>query len=70
LVESLDHDYPERAVHLRFFRCVWRENEPRPLGCRALAWVAKEELRNYEFPAADRRLLERLQRDPAGWLCD
>src|SRR5215204_6906636 len=28
LVESLTHEYPEKTVHLRFFRCAWRENEP------------------------------------------
>ncbi|HZL43973.1 MAG TPA: (deoxy)nucleoside triphosphate pyrophosphohydrolase, partial [Verrucomicrobiae bacterium] len=33
LVEKLTHQYPEKTVHLRFFRCAWQEHEPRPLGC-------------------------------------
>src|SRR5437868_1294417 len=33
LVESLTHPYPERTVHLRFFRCVWTRHEPQRLGC-------------------------------------
>src|SRR5437870_9892110 len=33
LVESLTHQYPDRAVHLKFFRCQWLEHEPQALGC-------------------------------------
>src|SRR5712691_8259245 len=36
MVESLTHEYPEKTVHLRFFRCEWRKHEPRPLDCLAL----------------------------------
>src|SRR5438445_9702660 len=32
-IESLTHDYPEKTVLLKFFRCRWKANEPRPLGC-------------------------------------
>lgn len=60
LVESLDHDYPEKSVHLRFFQCRWLKHEPQALGCPAFAWVSPGELGNYEFPAADARLLEKL----------
>src|SRR5688572_16483148 len=35
LVESITHDYAEKTVHLRFFRCLWRRHEPRALGCSA-----------------------------------
>ena len=67
LLESVSHRYPEKAVHLRFFRCRWRKNEPRPVGCSGVAWVGKEELRNYKFPAADAKLLRRLERDAQVW---
>jgi mutator protein MutT len=67
LVESLTHDYPERRVHLRFFRCHWRRHEPRPLGCPAFVWATREELANYAFPAADARLLDKLRRSPDLW---
>ena len=66
LVESITHEYPDKSVHLRFFRCVWVANEPRPLGCAALAWIAREDLERYEFPAADARLLVTLRE--AEWL--
>src|SRR5215471_13866951 len=58
LVESLTHEYPEKTVHLRFFRCRWKENEPQPLGCCAFRWVTTFEMDDYTFPAADARLLE------------
>lgn len=67
LVESITHDYPDKSVHLRFFRCRWLSKEPQPLGCLALKWVASAELAHYEFPAADTRLLERLRTDAALW---
>jgi mutator protein MutT len=67
LVESLTHAYPEKTVHLRFYRCDWQANEPRALGCPAFRWVAPSELENYRFPAADARLLERLRSDNCLW---
>jgi len=67
LLESLTHAYPEKNVHLRFFRCRWTEHEPRLLGCAALKWVTAAELRDYAFPAADARLLQILQNTPRLW---
>jgi mutator protein MutT len=61
LVESLTHHYPERSVHLKFFLCRWLRHEPRPIHCADLAWVTREELGQYELPAADVRLLEKLR---------
>jgi mutator protein MutT len=65
--EEVTHAYPEKTVHLRFHLCRWLRGEPQPLGCAAVRWVAREELSRYEFPAADARLLERLNREQAGW---
>ncbi len=67
LIESLTHEYPEKTVNLRFFRCRWQRHEPRPLGCAAFRWVSAAELDQYNFPAADQRLLEKVQRAPALW---
>ena len=67
LIEELLHEYAEKTVRLRFFRCLWREHEPSPIDCAALAWVTAEELRRYPFPDADAQLLERLQREPDWW---
>jgi hypothetical protein len=67
LVESLTHTYPEKTVHLKFYRCRWTQHEPQPLSCPAFKWVSAAELSDYAFPAADARLLERLQRDKEIW---
>ena len=69
LLESITHDYPGKRVLLRFFRCrlAAGEPEPRPLGCAAVAWVGRAELSDYEFPAADARLLARIKTDPDLW---
>jgi mutator protein MutT len=67
LVESLTHAYPERTVHLRFFRCAWRRHEPQRLGCVDLAWINLDQLGQYEFPEADARLLEKLRASPTWW---
>ena len=67
LVESIHHDYPDKSVHLKFFRCRWLAHEPSPIGCDALAWVTAFELAQYAFPAADARLLAKLRATPALW---
>ena len=63
LVESLTHAYPEKTVHLKFYRCRWEEHEPQTLGCSAFKWVTDDELKDYAFPAADARLLDKLKDD-------
>lgn len=60
LFETMEHHYPEKSVLLKFFACRWLAHEPQALGCSALAWVSREELSCYRFPAADARLLARL----------
>ena len=67
LFESVTHAYPEKTVHLKFFVCRLQDGEPQPLGCRAVKWAGKSELADYEFPAADARLLLKLQTTPELW---
>jgi len=67
LLESVNHEYSERVVHLKFYRCRLRTGEPRPIGCQSLAWVTPFELSRYSFPAADAGLLVRLQKTPELW---
>ncbi len=62
--EEVNHPYPEKLVHLRFFICHWLSGEPRPVDCAAVAWVRRSELARYSFPPADAQLLQRLSREP------
>ena len=59
--ESVTHAYPDKTVRLEFFVCRRLDGEPEPLGCAALRWITRTELADYEFPAADARLLEKLK---------
>lgn len=68
LIESIAHEYVEKTVHLRFFRCVWKRHEPQALGCPAYQWVSATELTRYNFPAADARLLALLGTNDHWWL--
>ena len=67
LIETVEHEYPEKRVRLKFFRCAWRANEPQALGCPAFAWVTREQLAAYDFPAADAQLLEHLRTTNEWW---
>ncbi len=67
IVESIIHDYPEKSVHLKFFQCEWISNEPQPHDCQDLAWITREQLGDYEFPAADARLLDKLRNSTDLW---
>ncbi|MGO8763856.1 MAG: 8-oxo-dGTP diphosphatase MutT [Limisphaerales bacterium] len=61
LFEEVTHEYPGKPVHLKFYICRLVSGEPKALECAALRWVRREELADYDFPAADARLLEKLR---------
>ena len=64
---SVTHAYPEKTVHLRFYRCAWRKHEPRVLGCHAFAWATASQLSQYPFPPADETLLQKLRASAELW---
>jgi 8-oxo-dGTP diphosphatase len=68
LLESIRHDYPEKSVHLKFFRCVLLKGEPSPIGCEAVAWITSAQLAEYAFPEADLRLLGKLRSTTQLWI--
>ena len=61
LFEEITHTYAEETVRLKFFLCELLTGEPRPLSCAAIRWIGKSELADYQFPAADARLLDKLR---------
>lgn len=67
LLDSVTHAYPEKKVHLQFYRCRCPEGEPRAIGCHALAWIRPHELDQFAFPAADAHLLQKLRENLALW---
>jgi len=61
LIETVEWTYPEKSVRLLFFRCALR-GEPCPQERQEISWVEAAQLQEYQFPAADLRLIERLAR--------
>ena len=57
-VARVDHAYSHFEVTLHAFQCRYLSGAPVARGCSAFAWVEPEELDDYAFPAANRRILE------------
>jgi 8-oxo-dGTP diphosphatase len=66
-LESVAHAYPDRTVHLEFFRCRLTGGQPEARGCSAFKWIGVSELDDHDFPPADQRLLGRLRASPELW---
>lgn len=60
MFEEIAHDYPEKSIHIKFFVCRLLTGEPLPLDCAAVKWISRDGLAAHEFPAADARLLAKL----------
>ena len=60
LVETVRWEYPDRHVVLRFYECHLESGTIEPREGQAMAWVEPARLVDYDFPPADRALLDRL----------
>lgn len=58
LITELIHHYRERSVHLYFMACRWVSGKPQALDCADWVWASPEEFKNYEFPDADREVVD------------
>lgn len=70
LLHEEDHDYPEKRVRIRFFKCSLASGEPQALGCATFRWVLSSDLLHYTFPEADQALLEHLLEHPEWWVSE
>lgn len=59
-LETIRYAYPDRRLELRFYSCSLVGGEPKPLEVQDFRWVNPGELIYYQFPKADRDLVERL----------
>jgi mutator protein MutT len=62
LFRVIRHDYPEKRVELHFFLCSIETGLERPLGCADLRWMTPAEMARFDFPPADRPVIESLQK--------
>jgi 8-oxo-dGTP diphosphatase len=60
LVETVRWEYPDRTVVLHFYDCRVESGAVESREGQAMAWVEPGDLGRYEFPPADRALIERL----------
>ena len=56
------YQYPEKTVELHFFRCGIESGQATAVDCAEIRWVWPHELEDFEFPPADRPILEALRR--------
>jgi 8-oxo-dGTP diphosphatase len=56
------HDYPDRSIELRFFRCALK-SEPAPTMGQEMRWVAAADLASFPLPPADHELVSLLSRN-------
>lgn len=60
------HQYPEKTVELHFFRCGIETGQASALDCAEIRWVWPHELADFEFPPADRPVIEVLLQEARG----
>ena len=58
---SVDHAYTHFRITLHVYWCRYLSGLIRNLGIADHKWITAEELRSYAFPAADRKVIEKLE---------
>lgn len=64
--QIIRHEYEETTVELHFFRCRIETGNATAIDCAEIRWVRPQELGSFEFPPADRPIIEALQRQTLG----
>ena len=58
---SVEHDYPDRLVHIDFFLVTEWRGEVRPMDGQALRWVLPQDIKPSEILPADIEIIDELQ---------
>ncbi|MCS6807144.1 MAG: A/G-specific adenine glycosylase [Acidobacteriota bacterium] len=61
---TINHAYSHFRITMHVFACRYRSGTPKPLACQQVRWVLPHQLRQYPFPAANKRLIEYLWSAP------
>ena len=59
---TVQHSYQGLHISLHTFHCRIVRGKPRAIACADWRWVAIDELADYVFPAADKRVIAELQK--------
>ena len=60
-IHHIVYPYPDRDVRLHFFSARILSGEPQKIEVADFRWVAPDELLNFQFPEADRPLIDQLR---------
>ena len=60
------HEYADKTVELHFFHCRIETGCAIAIDCAEIRWVWPYELEDFEFPPADRPIIEALRRQTMG----
>lgn len=52
--------YDDKTIWLNFYLCDYVSGDPRPLDCQKVVWAELAELKNFLFPPANERVINRL----------
>ena len=64
--QVIRHEYAEKTVELHFFHCGIEAGQATAIDCAEIRWVWPYELGSFEFPPADRPIIEALKRETMG----
>ena len=57
-IASVKHAYSHFKITLHAYHCLWVSGIPKPKACDEWQWVTLEELENYAFPKANKKVLQ------------
>jgi len=64
--QVIRHEYQEKIVELHFFLCRIEAGQATAIDCAEIRWVWPHELGDFEFPPADRPIIEASRRENLG----
>jgi A/G-specific adenine glycosylase len=57
---AVEHAYTHLRVTLHVYHCLYQSGEPKALGCQSWHWIEPSKLREFAFPNANRKIIDRL----------
>ncbi len=62
---EIRREYNEKVIWLNFFICSYVGGDPRPLECQKVQWADVAELKKFNFPPANERVIDELLKEYA-----
>ena len=60
VIDSVVHEYPEKTIRLTLISCTLKPGfVPRPNEHQSIRWVTEDEMREMDFAAADKELIQK-----------